>query len=102
MTSRSRSSDPAAGTLVGRARELRILDERLERLPGRGSVLMVRGEAGIGKSALLAEACRRAEACGVRVLNVTRSQSCSREEWSVCLSLVPWGRCGRPRLSVSL
>jgi len=75
MTSWSRSSDPAAGALVGRDREVLVLDELLGRLPGRGSVLMVRGEAGIGKSALLAEACRRAEACGVRVLNVTGVRS---------------------------
>jgi len=75
LTSRSRSSDPENRVLVGRDRELCVLDELLARLPDRGSVLVVRGEAGIGKSALVAEASHRAEASGVRVLNVTGVRS---------------------------
>ena len=45
-------------TLVGRADELRRIEELLDALPGRGGGLLVRGEPGIGKSALLEEAAR--------------------------------------------
>jgi class 3 adenylate cyclase/tetratricopeptide (TPR) repeat protein len=49
--------------IVGRTRELRVLDERLDALGrGDGQVVFVVGEAGIGKSRLLAEL--RAEAEG--------------------------------------
>src|SRR4249919_216940 len=39
--------------LVGRGRELTFLEERLVHLRERGGALVVRGEAGVGKSALL-------------------------------------------------
>jgi DNA-binding NarL/FixJ family response regulator len=51
--------------LVGRARERAELRERrLAAMSGRGSVLVLAGEAGIGKSALLDEALREAAAAG--------------------------------------
>ncbi|WP_285681544.1 AAA family ATPase [Actinoplanes sp. NBRC 103695] len=53
--------------LVGRADELRLLDG--------GGVTVVRGEAGIGKSALLAEVARLAESRRTRVLTTTGVQS---------------------------
>ncbi|HEY2201791.1 MAG TPA: ATP-binding protein, partial [Solirubrobacteraceae bacterium] len=45
-----------AVSLVGRSREAGALACLLEGLPERGGALVVRGEAGIGKSALLAQA----------------------------------------------
>ena len=39
--------------LLGRQRELGILDGLLSVLPGRGAALLVTGDPGIGKSALL-------------------------------------------------
>jgi ABC-type transport system substrate-binding protein/class 3 adenylate cyclase len=61
-------ASPASRTpLVGRRHELGILTRVLDDLvDGRGAVVAVIGEPGIGKSRLVAEACERAE--GVRVL----------------------------------
>ena len=53
--------------LVGRERELALLQERFDELrEGRGQVVLVAGEAGIGKSRLLLEFRRRAEEAGIR------------------------------------
>jgi DNA replication protein DnaC len=38
--------------VVGRQDELRLIDELVERLPERGGSLVLRGEAGIGKTTL--------------------------------------------------
>jgi DNA-binding CsgD family transcriptional regulator len=46
----------AAAPLLGRATELAVLRELIREIQERGRALVVRGEAGIGKSALLAEA----------------------------------------------
>ncbi|MCF8061931.1 MAG: AAA family ATPase, partial [Deltaproteobacteria bacterium] len=60
-----RRDDPACfglnADLVGRGEELSLLGDRLEQLVrgGRGGILWVTGEAGIGKSRLLAEARKR-------------------------------------------
>ena len=57
------------GDLVGRQVEISVIDGVLAGLAaGRGSSLLVVGEAGIGKSALLAAAAERAGALGLRVL----------------------------------
>jgi class 3 adenylate cyclase len=61
---------PAASAppLVGRSRELTWLDARLdEALAGKPQVLLITGEAGIGKSRLLRELQRRATARGAEV-----------------------------------
>jgi DNA-binding CsgD family transcriptional regulator len=59
--------------LYGRDGEADALDRLLGGVPGRGGALVVRGEAGIGKSALLSEA---AAACrGMLVLTATGVQS---------------------------
>jgi DNA-binding CsgD family transcriptional regulator/tetratricopeptide (TPR) repeat protein len=74
-TSRTVTLDGAGDPIFGRERELARLDELVDGLPERGVALLVRGEAGIGKSTLLAVASRRAEAAGMRVLRATGVQS---------------------------
>jgi predicted ATPase/DNA-binding CsgD family transcriptional regulator len=55
--------------LAGRESEMRALRQQLEQLSaGKGSTLLLSGEAGIGKSRLLREALARWERGGVRVL----------------------------------
>jgi len=65
-------------SLVGRARELRRLHDLLSVLPQRGGGLILRGEPGIGKSALLHSAAASARARGMRVLRATGVQSEAR------------------------
>jgi DNA-binding CsgD family transcriptional regulator len=65
--------------LYGRDRELGVVAELVGRLGrGAGGALVVRGEAGIGKSALLAAAAERAKGSGVRVLSAFGIQSEAR------------------------
>ncbi len=55
--------------IVGRDAELAVFHANLDAvLAGRGAIVNVEGEAGLGKSRLLAEALRTAEARGVQVL----------------------------------
>jgi class 3 adenylate cyclase len=59
----------AAGALVGRRHEMNVLVSGLEKaLGGRGSLFLVAGEAGIGKSRLLDELAREARERGAQVL----------------------------------
>jgi DNA-binding CsgD family transcriptional regulator len=64
-----------AQALYGRERELHLLNDLIGRINDQGAALVVRGEAGIGKSALLAGASRRARAGGLRTLSITGTQS---------------------------
>ncbi|WP_199239582.1 MULTISPECIES: AAA family ATPase [Kribbella] len=57
--------------LFGRERELAVLSELFEDLGGHGGALVITGEVGIGKSALLSEARRRAEQLGMSVLSTS-------------------------------
>ncbi|GAA3049555.1 LuxR family transcriptional regulator [Pseudonocardia yunnanensis] len=57
--------------LFGREVETRCLAELIDGVGKRGGALIVRGEAGIGKSALLSEACRRVASSGMRMLATT-------------------------------
>jgi class 3 adenylate cyclase len=68
VTGELETAEPVARTpFVGRDTELGVLIAALEdALDGRGAVVSVTGEPGIGKSRLVREACGRAE--GVRVL----------------------------------
>src|SRR5258708_33809760 len=55
--------------LIGREAELEVLDAVIDQIHVRGGALIVRGEAGIGKSALLRRARARVRARGGRVLS---------------------------------
>jgi hypothetical protein len=70
----------AAGEpLYGREHELQVVADLVGGLAERaGGVLVVRGEAGIGKSALLAAAARLAADSGARVLSATGIQAEAR------------------------
>ena len=67
---RIRSRLPAADTpLIGRANEMRLLSDRLaDARAGRGSAVIIEGEAGIGKSRLLTELVAEAARAGAHVL----------------------------------
>jgi DNA-binding SARP family transcriptional activator/tetratricopeptide (TPR) repeat protein len=63
------AGEPRSGDFVGRQRELAALDEALaDALAGRGRVVLLAGEPGIGKSRLAAELAARAHARGAQVL----------------------------------
>ncbi|MBO1418683.1 LuxR family transcriptional regulator [Streptomyces sp. FH025] len=57
--------------LVGRQKQVDLLARLLSDSRSRGSAVLVRGPAGIGKTALLAEAAALAEASGYRVLRTS-------------------------------
>src|SRR5918999_5368727 len=57
--------------LVGRDRELALIGDWFQHIGTGGRSLLIRGEAGIGKSALLGEARRRAEEAGMPVLGTS-------------------------------
>ncbi|HEY6887607.1 MAG TPA: ATP-binding protein, partial [Solirubrobacter sp.] len=61
--------------LLGRADELRLVASLLDEVATRGQALVLRGEPGIGKSQLLAEAARGARERGMAVLTATGVQS---------------------------
>jgi predicted ATPase len=61
--------------LVGRGQELGRIGLLIDGVHVGGSALLVRGEAGIGKSAIVAAAASRAKECGFRVLTTTGVQS---------------------------
>jgi DNA-binding CsgD family transcriptional regulator len=65
----------AAVPLVGRSREATLIASLLEGLPGRGAALVVRGEAGIGKSSLLEHAREVAEEGGMVILSAAGVQA---------------------------
>jgi len=69
------TNSPGSGklpSLYGRRRECAVLDELLEQVRrGRSTVLVMRGEAGVGKTALLAYVAGRARGCRLaRVIGV--------------------------------
>src|SRR3984957_7907752 len=64
--------------IVGRDAGLATLRGVLARVPRAGEGLLVTGEAGMGKTVLLADAADRARAAGMTVLSVTGRESESR------------------------
>jgi predicted ATPase len=65
----------ASRLLLGRNRELAALLTLIDGIEGTGGALVVRGEAGIGKSALLTAAKERARDRGVTVVSTTGALS---------------------------
>jgi predicted ATPase len=65
-------------SLYGREPELGVVADLMEDVRNRGGVLLVRGEAGIGKSSLLAAATAQATAHGIQVLSAVGIQSEAR------------------------
>jgi DNA-binding CsgD family transcriptional regulator len=64
--------------IIGRDAGLARLRGLVDQVPPRGQVLLVIGEAGMGKTVLLADAAERARSAGTRVLSVTGRESESR------------------------
>src|SRR4051794_12491970 len=67
--------EAAAHRLYGRESELGVLADLVEGVRNRGGVSLVRGEPGIGKSALLAAAAAEARDHGIQVLSAVGVQS---------------------------
>src|SRR5580692_1290866 len=75
------SGEPRAeqhAPIIGREAGLARLRGLMDQVPLAGQVLLVTGEAGMGKTVLLADAVERARSAGVRVLSVTGRESESR------------------------
>jgi predicted ATPase len=67
--------DVGSSEVVGRQGQLGRLRTLIDRAPVQGQVLVLLGEAGIGKSTLLASAAQEARAAGMRVLWATGRES---------------------------
>jgi DNA-binding CsgD family transcriptional regulator len=65
----------ASEALLGREQELRAIDRLFDGIRDQGGSMLVRGEAGLGKSALLQEAEARATARGIAVLRTAGAPS---------------------------
>ncbi|HLK78101.1 MAG TPA: AAA family ATPase [Streptosporangiaceae bacterium] len=61
--------------LIGRDAERERLRGLVDPAPARSQVLVVRGDAGLGKTALLADAAAQARRAGLRVLSVTGTEA---------------------------
>ncbi|TQS39695.1 ATP-binding protein [Cryptosporangium phraense] len=64
--------------MIGRENELRAVDRLIQQLPDSGGALVVRGDAGLGKSTLLAEATSLAASSDVRILRATGVESATQ------------------------
>jgi DNA-binding CsgD family transcriptional regulator/tetratricopeptide (TPR) repeat protein len=73
-TSRARVGLPGS-PLFGREAEVAMLDQLVAQIPERGGALVLRGDPGIGKTAMLAVASAAASSKGVSVLRTAGAQS---------------------------
>jgi hypothetical protein len=69
---------PQPAGIIGRDAGLARVRGLVDPVPVAGQVLVVTGEAGMGKTVLLADAAGRARSAGMRVLSVTGRESESR------------------------
>ena len=83
-----RAEEPAAGPLLERAAEVAAITAAIDAaVAGSGSVLLVEGAAGIGKTRLLAYACERAAAAGMTVLTARAAEYEDGYPWGVVTQL---------------
>jgi DNA-binding CsgD family transcriptional regulator len=83
-----RAEEPAAGPLLERAAEAAAITAAIDAaVAGFGSVLLVEGAAGIGKTRLLAHACDRAAAAGMTVLTARAAEYEDGYAWGVVTQL---------------
>ena len=83
-----RAEEPAAGPLLERAAEVAAITAAIDAaVAGSGSVLLVEGAAGIGKTRLLADACERAAAAGMTVLTARAAEYEDGYAWGVVTQL---------------
>jgi DNA-binding CsgD family transcriptional regulator len=61
----------ATGSLVGRDRELAVLSAMIDQIGDHGGSILVLGEAGVGKSSLLAATAEYGRAAGLQILEAT-------------------------------
>jgi DNA-binding CsgD family transcriptional regulator/tetratricopeptide (TPR) repeat protein len=66
---------PSGSRLFGREAETAMLDQLVARIPERGAALVLRGDPGIGKTALLAVASAAASSKGISVLRTAGAQT---------------------------
>ena len=76
------------GAIVGREVELAAVERFLDTLTREPAVLVVEGEAGIGKTTVWIEACRLAVERGLRVLQARPTQSEARLSYAALADLV--------------
>jgi DNA replication protein DnaC len=69
------AGQPSRHGLVGRDAELARLRALVDPVPDKSSVLVVLGEAGMGKTVLVAKVAKWAVGAGMRVLSVTGRES---------------------------
>src|SRR5258708_20233718 len=75
--------------IIGREAGLARLRGLVDQVPLASQVLLVTGEAGMGKTLLLADAAGRARSAGIRVLSVTGRESDSKLALSRLPPLLP-------------
>jgi len=75
--------------IIGRDATLARVRGLVDPAPQSSQVLLVIGEAGIGKTALLSEAAERARSSGTRVLSVTGRESETRLAFAGLHQLLP-------------
>jgi hypothetical protein len=75
------------GCMLERAAELGVITEAVSSAAGSGSVLLVEGEAGIGKTSLLGYACEQAARAGITVRAARAAEFEGGYAWAVVRQL---------------